>query len=469
MNVAVPPPVLSQYDWQGTVPFVAQEATAALLTTNHRAYVLNSIGTGKTRAAYFAADYLMSIGEMKRALIVAPLSTLTTVWDRELFEVFPNRKCTVIHHSNYDRRLKLLGEDSDFYIINHDGVKLRKHELAKILAERDDIDGIIIDELTAFKNPQADRWKALRKICTNKKWVWGMTGSPTPQAPTDAFGQIKLITPSALPSPYFKAFREMTMREVTQFKWVPRKEANDIIFDIMQPAVRFTQDQCVDLPSLTFTTRECVMTPTQKKAYTQMQNEMVIEFQNSDEVVNAVNAGVQMGKLLQVASGFIYAGDNTMTFDYKNKLQILRELIDEADKKVIVYCPFKMGVDMLAEILRKDYDVEKVYGDTPKAERDKIFNLFQHGSSPKVLVAHPKVAAHGLTLTAANMIVWWSPTTSAEIYEQACGRIRRPGQDTKCLIVHIENSAIERKVYKSLSEKGNVQGELLRMYQELTT
>ena len=469
LQVPVPPPVLSQYGWQGTTPFVAQEATAALLTTNHRAYVLNSIGTGKTRAAYFAADYLMSIGEMKRALIIAPLSTLTTVWDRELFEIFPNRKCSVVHHANYDRRLKQLEEDVDFYIMNHDGVKLRKHELAQIIAARDDIDCVIIDELTAFKNPSADRWRACRKIVNNKKWVWGMTGSPTPQAPTDAFGQIKLITPSALPSPYFKAFREMTMREVTQFKWVPRKEANDIIFDIMQPAVRFTQDQCVDLPTLTYSTRECAMAPSQKKAYEQMRTNMAIEFEQSEETISAVNKGVQMGKLLQIASGFIYDGEDRVSFDYSKKLAVLKELIDEADKKVIVYCPFKMGVDMLAEILGKDYDVEKVYGDTPKVDRDKIFNLFQYGSSPKVLVAHPKVAAHGLTLTAANMIVWWSPTTSAEIYEQACGRIRRPGQDTKCLIVHIENSAIERKVYTSLREKGDVQGELLRMYQEITT
>ena len=300
-----------------------------MLTTNHRAFVLNSIGTGKTRAAYFAADYLMKIGEMKRALIIAPLSTLSTVWDRELFEIFPDRTCKVLHGS-YEKRLAGLEEDHDFYIIN------------------------VIDELTGFKTVGTERWKAAKKLIATKKWVWGMTGSPTPQAPTDAFGQIKLIAPQALPSPYFRAFREMTMREITQFKWAPRKEANKIIFDLMQPAVRFTQDDCIDLPTLTYTTRTSEMNPAQKKAYSQMVTEMALKFVGGTPIT-AANAGVQMSKLLQIASGFIYGGTaGKITFDHSNKLKVLTELIEEADKKVIIYCPFKLGVDQLASLLSED-------------------------------------------------------------------------------------------------------------------
>lgn len=467
LGVPVPPPVLIQYDWRGTVPFAAQEATAALLTTSHRAYVLNSIGTGKTRAAYFAADFLMQIGEMKRAIIVAPLSTLTTVWDRELFEIFPDRKCLVLHGS-YEKRMKMLADDADFYIINHDGVKLRKNKFARLINMREDIDCVIIDELTAFKTTGTDRWKAARTLVKNKKWVWGMTGSPTPQAPTDAFGQIKLITPSALASQYLKHFREQTMRELTQFKWVAKPEANKVIFDIMQPAVRFTQEDCVDLPPITYSARACEMSPTQKAAYKQMQSQMALEFKGGEKI-SAANAGVQMSKLLQIASGFIYSSQGKAArFDCSNKLAVLKGLIDEADKKVIVYCPFKKGVDELYTLLSKDYDVAKVYGDTSKAERDKLFTLFQQGASPRVLVAHPQVMAHGLTMTAASMIAWWSPTTSAEIYEQSCGRIRRPGQDSHTHVVHIENSAVERKIYRSLKEKGNVQGTLLQMFQDIT-
>ncbi len=466
LGVNVPPPIMHQYDWRGTTPFVAQEATAAMLTTSPRAFVLNSIGTGKTRAAAFAADFLKQAGEINKILVIAPLSTLTAVWENELFTVFPDWSVRVLHHTNSRRRFEWLEEDHDVYVVNHDFDRVPK--FTEALAAKG-FDLCIYDELTACKTANTNRWKATKKVTQKCKYLWGMTGSPTPQSPEDAFGQIKLIRPENLATPYFRAFREEVMRQVTPFRWMPKADANDKVFNYMQPGVRFTQDECVDLPDIVYSSRTCDMAKDQKRAYQEMQTEMALTYKGG--TIDASNAGVQMSKLLQLASGFVYARDGQgMHYPPDNKLKLLREVIAEADKKVIVYCPFRKGVDLLVDWLREDatLHVEKVYGDTPKTQRDLLFNQFQNSEQIKVLVAHPQVAAHGLTLTSANVICWWSPIASNEIYEQACGRIRRPGQDTKCLVIHLENSAVERRVYRALKARGDVQSDLLQMYKDIT-
>ena len=121
---------------------------------------------------------------------------------------------------------------------------------------------------------------------------------------------------------------------------------------------------------------------------------------------------------------------------------------------------------MVAEKLTTaGYNVAQVSGETPKGRRDQIFINFQNAAMPRVLVAHPKCMSHGLTLTAANTIVWYSPSNSLETYEQACARITRPGQLLKQLIVHLTGTAVESKLYRRLQQKASLQGALLEMFE----
>ena len=151
LGYPVDAPILHQYDWVKTKPFLSQRDTARLLTENRRAYVLNDMGTGKTRAALFACDFLMDTEEIHRVLVVAPLSTLTTVWEREIFVCFPHRRAVALHGTK-DKRLKFLAEDADFYIINHDGVAV----LEEALHARPDIDAIIIEKVRMGYDRRAD-------------------------------------------------------------------------------------------------------------------------------------------------------------------------------------------------------------------------------------------------------------------------------------------------------------------------
>jgi SNF2 family DNA or RNA helicase len=111
-------------------------------------------------------------------------------------------------------------------------------------------------------------------------------------------------------------------------------------------------------------------------------------------------------------------------------------------------------------------DCSLVHGGTNKKHRDQIFAAFQTSDSPRVIVAHPQCMAHGLTLTSASTIIWFTPTTSLEIYEQANARITRPGQKHKALIIHLQSTAIERKIYKRLQKKASLQGALLDMFDD---
>jgi len=353
----------------------------------------------------------------------------------------------------------MLGRDVDFYVINHDGL----FSMEKELAARPDIDLIIIDEVSMYRNSQTRRWKVANKLFRSRKRMWGLTGTPTPNAPTDAFGQMKLIAPERAPR-FFKQFQAETMIQITSFKWVAKKNANDVVFDYMQPAVRYTRDDCYDLPACMTVTLEVEMSAKAKKAYSQLMRELHLQWAEGE--VTAVNEGVKMSKLLQVGAGYVYTVDGgVIDVDAAPRLKELERVINEAAGKVIVFMAFKFAVDKVYDyLLKQGLSVAKIYGDTPKGQRDKIFNSFQNDADPKILVAHPGCMSHGLNLHEANTIVWYTPVTSTETYLQANARITRPGQTRHQFIVHIESSPVEKKVFRKLKNNERVQNILLDMF-----
>lgn len=419
--------------------------------------IFASGNTGKTRAALYAFDFLQRNNAAKKMIVVAPLSNLNVVWMQEIFSYLPHLSSATVHGTKA-QRLRALNEDVDIYIINHDGVKVVLPELQA----RTDIDVVLLDELAIYRNRRTDRWATANKLLKGRKWGWGMTGGPMPKQPTDAWAQAQLITPDNVPWS-FKRFREEVMYQVNQFRWVPRKGALERVHEVMQPSVRFLRKDCTDLPPTTYGERYAELSQEQAKAYKQMQDSFVLT--HAQGTITAMNAGVQMGKLIQICCGFAY-GDNGkwITLDHKNRVNVMLEVVEQAEAKVIIYVPYKRAITLVEDALRDQYSFATVTGDTPKTERDRIFNLFQHTSAPHVLIAHPKVAAHGLTLTRANTILWYGVLPDLEIYDQACARVTRPGQKLHTHILHIVSTKAERKVVKTLETRGNLQAELLDLF-----
>lgn len=456
----VPAPILEHYDWAGGKPFEAQRKTCAMLTMNERAYVLNGMGTGKTKSALWAWHYLYSNGLCGKALIVAPLSTLQFTWAREAFQTLPGITATVLHGSR-QKRLDRLAEHADLYVINHDGLKVVADELAK----RKDIDVLILDELAVYRNGGSQRTKITRKLAERMKWVWGMTGSPIPNEPTDAWAQCTIVTPHTVPK-YFGRFRDELMQRITQFKWAPKSDAVDKAFAAMQPAVRFTLDDIVELPECIERTVDVDLGPNQSKVYKSLVDHAHVAVQNKE--ITAANAGAVMMKLLQVATGWVYSSDRgVVALDNDKRVEALVDLIAATDRKVLVFVPFKHALAGIGEALTSEgIEHAIVSGDTPASERNQTFNVFQNTEKYRVLLAHPQCLAHGITLTRADTIIWFAPVTSLEIYDQANHRIRRVGQKHKQQIIMLQSTPVEKKIYALLQRKQRVQEKFLELFED---
>jgi len=462
MNFAnVPSPIHGRYKWPGRYkPFTHQKTTAAFLTMNRRAFCFNEQGTGKTGSAIWASDFLMDEGLIKRVLIICPLSIMDSAWRADLFKLVMHRTVSIAHGAK-DKRREIINSEAEYVIINYDGVEIVADAIAN-----GGFDLIIVDEATHYKNVQSRRWKVLNSILKTDTWLWMMTGTPAAQSPLDAYGLAKLINPKAVPR-FFGAFREMVMYKLTQFKWVPKDSATQTVFNALQPAIRFTKEQCLDLPPMTYVKRTVELTPQQKKYYESLRRQMVTFA--AGEQITAANAAVNMNKLLQIACGAVYTDTGeTVEFDIKNRYNVLREVIDESSQKVLIFVPFRHVIDLLVEKLTADgITNEVIRGDVSANKRTEIFEKFQTKYDPRVLVIQPQAAAHGVTLTAANTIVWWGPVSSLETYAQANARVHRAGQNHPCTVVQLEGSAVERGVYKLLDNRIGVHTKMIDLYKEV--
>lgn len=449
-----------KYDWPGRFqPFVHQIQTTEFLVQHERAFCLSDMGTGKTASVLWAFDYLRKLGLVKNMLVVSPLSTLQRTWGDEIFSTLKHFRHVVLTGSAEERRKKLK-EKADIYIINHDGLKVAG--MVKAINRRQDIDLVIVDEIAqAARNAGTARWKVLAEILRHelshggKRRAYGLTGTPTPNSPVDAWAQCRLLVADKVPQ-HFDRFKDQVMQQIGGFAWIARPEANQIVAQAMQPSIRFKRDECIDLPPVTYQTREVELTNEQNRLYREMVIRLRAELENGE--ITAANELVKANKLLQIACGAAYTDDGQTTFiTPKQRLEITEEIIEEASGSIIVFVPFRGALDAVANhLVQQGFTVGKIHGGVSTGERDRVFKAFQDEGSIQVLVAQPASMAHGLSLTAANTIIWFGPVYSNEIYQQSCARITRPGQLRKQLIVHIQGSPVERRVYQCLREKGRM-------------
>jgi SNF2 family DNA or RNA helicase len=454
---------LEEYQWPaplGIEPFAHQKKTSEFLISNRKAFCFNEQGTGKTASVIWAVDYLMKLSLIKRVLVICPLSIMRSAWQQDLFKFATHRSVVVAHHSQAEVRKKLVLSPAEFVIVNFDGVEIVKKEIIE-----GKFDLIVVDEASAYKNAQTNRWKCLRDIMRTVKGLWMLTGTPAAQSPVDAYGLAKLINPSGVP-PFFGQYRDLVMHKLTQFKYVPKSNADAVVHRILQPAIRFEKRECLDLPPVTNVFREAPMSKQQLAYYEKLKKDMLLEI--GDEDVSAINAAVKISKLVQISCGSVYTDTGeVIDFDVSPRLAVVQEVIDESANKVLIFVPYSHTINLLERYLAKNkIAAETISGDVSVNKRTDIVSRFQNGGNTKVLIIQPQAASHGLTLTAADTIIWYAPITSVETYLQANARIDRPGQKHNMTIVHIKGSPVETKLYGMLRDGIRNHSKIVDLYKE---
>jgi SNF2 family DNA or RNA helicase len=457
----VPSPIERTYDWPGRYkPMSHQKTTAGFLTLHRRAFVFNDPGTAKTISALWAADYLMKRGEVRRVLVVCPLSIMQSAWMGDINSSVVHRSAVIAHHTQSSRRIELIQGDYEIVIINYDGLNL--------VADEINMDGrfdlVIVDEANAYATATTRRWKSLAKIVKPQTFLWMMTGTPAAQSPLHAYGLAKLVNPSGVPN-FFTAWRDKVMHKITTFKWAPKPGARDMVFTALQPAIRFTKEECLDLPPVMKQTREVDLTPQQTKYYKLIKEQMLAVA--AGETISAVNKAAVVSKLLQISCGAaLTETKEVVEFDATPRLNVLLEVLEETQRKVIIFALFRASIDMISTFLHKHgIASEEIHGGVTATKRGDIINRFQHTPTPRVLVMQPQATAHGITLTAADTVIFFGPLMSVEQYIQCIARADRKGQTSdKVTVIHIQGSPIEKKMFAAMDTKVDDHALLSQMF-----
>jgi SNF2 family DNA or RNA helicase len=456
----IPSPMERDYDWPGIYkPFDHQRDTASFLSIRRRAFCFNEAGTGKTSAAIWAADYLMKLGLVKRVLVVCPLSIMYSAWQADVFKTAMHRSCGVAY-GDKAKRNKVIDGEYEFVITNYDGVFVAREAI-----EKASFDLIIVDEANAYKTTTTKRWKTMAKLLTPSTRLWMMTGTPASQSPVDAFGLARLVSPQRVPR-FVTAWKDRVMVQHTRFRWEPRPTARSEVFKVLQPAIRFTKAECLDLPEVTYQIRQVPLSPQVSKYYKKLKSQMQIEA--AGEQISAVNAASAMTKLLQISGGAVYSDTReVIEFDISPRLQALKEVLDETERKVVIFVPYLHTIEVITKFLDSEgHSNAVIKGDVSAKGRADIISQFQSQENPRVLVFQPQSASHGVTLTAADTIVFWSPVLSVETYIQCVARIDRVGQQHKMTVVHLQGSEAERRVYDMLRGKIDSHKKLVDLYKQ---
>jgi SNF2 family DNA or RNA helicase len=277
--------------------------------------------------------------------------------------------------------------------------------------------------------------------------------------------QCRIITPSSVPK-FQSHARDLLMTRISNFTWKPKPDAVVRAFEWMKPSVRYALDDVVELPPLVSRTVDVPLSPEQAKTYKLVATAM--QAMVADKQITALNAGAAMNKLLQIAGGWVYTQKpEFVRLDPTPRIVAMADMIHAAEQKVLVAVPYRHMIEGISTIMgMADIDHCVVHGDTK--DRNNLFNLFQNTDKYRVMLVHPQCVAHGVTLTAADTIIWYLPITSLDIYDQFNARFRRIGQTHKQQLLHLQATPVEKKIYRMLREHQKMQDMFLQLVEEAT-
>ena len=429
-------------------PHPYQQKAEEFIISHKRCGLFLTMGLGKTVITLSAVNRLVQDFAVTKVLVIAPLRVAATVWAEEAakWDHLQGLRCVKVLGTK-QQRLDALDEDADIYIINRENVPWLVAHQTKLKVWPFDM--LVIDELSSFKSPKAERFRSLRSTLPAVRRVVGLTGTPSPNGLQDLWSQLYLLdrgerlgrTVTTYRSTFFHPGKRNGQ---VVFNWELNEGAAEIIYKLIGDiCMSMTAADYLTLPERNDITYPVGLSEGALRAYETMEKDLVLPL--AGEAITAQNAAVLTGKLLQLANGAIYTENGTYLETHEDKLDALEDLIEAANgEPVLVYYAFKHDA---ARIMKRFPQARQLL--TPRDVID-----WNAGSVP-LMLAHPASAGHGLNLQAGgHIIIWFGLTWSLELYQQANARLHRQGQDRPVTIYHVvSKGTIDEQVLKVLTGK----------------
>lgn len=413
------------------------------------------MGLGKTVSTLTAFSELQLL-DTEKMLVIAPLNVAKDTWADEItkWEHLKHLRVSKILGTP-KQRIAALRQDADIYITNKENTKWLCEQYKKDWP----FDMVVIDELSTFKNPSSQRFKAIKKKLPLVKRFVGLTGTPSPNSLLDLWAQVYLIDRGERLETAFSRYRERYFRATHQvsdhvYNWELREGSEDLIYkQIEDIALSMKASDYLDMPERIDTKQVVTLSNKERKLYDELEKYYILEDETDGTIVAQSGASLSQ-KLLQLSNGAVYTDDEDVRQIHDRKLDKLEEIIEEAQgQPILLFYNFRHDRD---RILERFDDVLTL---DDKGYKDKW-----NSGKAKILLAHPASAGHGLNLQqGGHIIVWFGLTWSLELYQQANARLYRQGQEHTTIIHHImTDNTIDQRVYKALQNKELTQDELMK-------
>ena len=443
------------------IPHNYQKYAIEFILNHPVAAVLLDMGLGKTVIALTAIHSLLFDSfEVSKVLVVAPLRVARDTWPNEVkkWEHLKDLRVSVAVGDAKKRKIALMRK-ADIYVINREMVKWLVEESGVPF----DYDMVVIDELSSFKNPQSQRFKALMKVRSKVRRVVGLTGTPASNGLMDLFAEYKLLDMGQRLGRYITRYRLSYFQPdktngaiVYSYKPLPFAE-EEIFKKIGDITISMKSGDFLQMPEKIMTEYEVEMNEKEKDAYERLKREMVVTIDDKDEIT-AANAASLCGKLSQMANGAVYTDDRNVQIFHERKLDALEDMIEAANGKPV----------MIAYWFQHDFDriknrLQEMGVEFEKIDSEDSIKRWNEGRLPVALI-HPASAGHGLNLqSGGSTIIWFGLTWSLELYQQTNGRLWRQGQKDKTVVIQhiITKGPIDERILSALKHKDCTQEEMI--------
>lgn len=437
------------------VPHDYQAHTTQFIIDHPECAILLGLGMGKTISTLTAINALLRDHfTTQRVLVIAPIRVARDTWPAEIKKWDHLKGLTVSPIiGTAEQRAAAADRPADIYTIGRENIPwLVKHH-----GNHWPYDMVIIDELSSFKNPQAKRFKALKKVRPHIDRIVGLTGTPAPNSLLDLWAPFRLIDNGQRLGKYITHYRDQYFLPDKRsgqviYSWKLRPGADQAIYDnIADITVSMRTTDYLTLPDVTHQHITVHLTPKERKAIDTLKKDLVIDLDG--ETIDAANAATLSNKLLQLAGGAIYTEAGDVIEVHDQKLRALAELVDQADgNTILVAYWFK-------------HERDRILATIPGAQvldTEQDFKDWNAGKVPVGLI-HPASAGHGLNLqSGGHILVWFTTPWSLELYEQTNARLHRQGQTEPVSIVHIDTAeSIDQDVHGALARKDLTQSALI--------